>query len=294
MYAFPTWAIGLMYVLGPVVVGVGGMLIVRPTIHRLIHQQDGLNEMVSLNIASFSLFYAIMLGLAVVGVYTQYTSTTEIVEREASTLAALYSDTRALPEENRAVLLADLRAYAKETIEEDWPTQGEGRIPIGGTARLAAYQEHMAAVHPEDRADQVAYAGAFGQYEKLVELRSNRLARVTSKTPTLLWWIVGVGGALTVGIIWMLDMEVVIHGILTTVLCLFLGIVFFFVADMDKPFRGDVFIGPESYELVYKSLMQTPPPGATKTASKPVERPGLVASATSPAPQALKSSPTSP
>jgi hypothetical protein len=257
MYALPIWVIGMIYVLGPVIVGVGGMLLVRPTIHRLIHQQEGLNEMVSLNIASFSLFYAIMLGLAVVGVYTSYTSTSEVVEREASTLAALYSDTRALPEENRATLLADLRAYAKETIDQDWPAQQAGHVPTEGTRRILAYQQHMASVKPDDRAAQIAYAGAFGQYEKLVELRATRLSRVTAHTPALLWWIIGVGGVLTVGIIWMLDMEVYIHSILTAVLCLFLGIVFFFIADMDKPFRGDAFIGPDAYELVYRDLMAT-------------------------------------
>jgi Protein of unknown function (DUF4239) len=261
MYALPMWAIGLIYVLGPVVVGVGGMLLVRPTIHRLIHQQEGLNEMVSLNIASFSLFYAIMLGLAVVGVYTQYSSTTDVVEREASTLAALYSDTRALPEANRAVLLADLRAYAKETIDKDWPAQRAGHVPTDGTQKILAYQQHMSEVKPDDRAAQISYAGAFGQYEKLVELRATRLARVTSQTPALLWWIIGVGGVLTVGIIWMLDMEVYIHCILTAVLCLFLGIVFFFIADMDKPFRGDAFVGPDAYELVYRDLMQSPDTG---------------------------------
>lgn len=258
MYDYPTWVIGLLFSLGSVVAGLAGMLLVRPLFHYLIHQQDRLNEMVSLNIASFSLFYAIMLGLAAVGVYTQYVSTTEIVEREASTLAALYSDTKALPEPSRTQLLADLRAYAKETIEADWPTQKKGKVPTGGTRQLTAYQDHLAMVHPADRADQVAYAGAFGQFEKLVELRSNRLARVTAATPSLLWWVIGIGACLTIGIIWMLDMEIYVHGILTAILCLFLGIVFFFIADMDRPFRGDVFIGPEPYELTYHSLMKTP------------------------------------
>lgn len=266
VYDYPTWSMALLFSVGSAVLGVAGMLAVRPIFHRLIHQQDRLNEMVSLNIASFSLFYAIMLGLAAVGVYSQYVSTTEIVEREASTLAALYSDTRALPEASRGQLLADLRAYAKETIEGDWPTQGAGRVPIGGTKRLAAYQQHLSDVHPTDRADQVAYAGAFGQFEKLVELRSNRLARVTGGTPALLWWIVGIGGFLTVAIIWMLDMEIYVHGILTAVISLFLGIVFFFIADMDQPFRGDVLAGPDPYVLTYHSLMMAPsgPPAATR------------------------------
>lgn len=277
LYAYPIWVAGLLYVVGPVVVGVGGMLLVRPTIHRLIHQQEGLNEMVSLNIASFSLFYAIMLGLAVVGVYTSYVSTSEVVEREASTLAALYSDTRSMPDANRSILLADLRAYAKATIEEDWPDQQHGRIPSSGTKRIAAFQEHLATVKPDDRTGQIAYAGAFGQFEKLVELRATRLARVTAHTPALLWWIIGIGGVLTVGIIWMLDMEVYIHSILTAVLCLFLGIVFFFIADMDKPFRGDMFIGSDAYELVYQNLMRLPDtPGKPPSIAPPAaaSRPG--------------------
>ena len=87
------------------------------------------------------------------------------------------------------------------------------------------------------------------------------MATRLSSTPALLWWIIGVGGVLTVGIIWMLDMEVYIHSFLTSVLCLFLGIVFFFIADMDKPFRGDAFIGPDAYELVYKDLMLLPDTG---------------------------------
>jgi len=68
MYDYPTWVVGLIFALGSMVAGIAGMLLVRPIFHRLIHKQDRLNEMVSLNIASFSLFYAIMLGLAAVGV----------------------------------------------------------------------------------------------------------------------------------------------------------------------------------------------------------------------------------
>ncbi len=55
----------------------------------------------------------------------------------------------------------------------------------------------------------------------------------------------------------MLDMEINVHGILTAVLSMFLGIVIFLIADMDKPFRGDVLVGPDAYELVYGSLMKT-------------------------------------
>jgi hypothetical protein len=65
-----------------------------------------------------------------------------------------------------------------------------------------------------------------------------------------------IGAAFTIGIIWMLDMETHIHGILTAVLSTFLGIVIFLIADMDRPFRGSVLVGSDAYELVYGSLMK--------------------------------------
>src|SRR4051812_2149382 len=160
IYDYPTWMVGTLFGLGSMTVSLGGMLLVRPIFHKLIHGQSRVNEMVSLNIASFSLFYGIMLGLVAVGVYTDYVSTKDTVQREAASLAALYSDTNAFPEPSRTLMLGDLRAYARETIDKDWPTQVAGHVPKGGTARLTLYQDHLRAVRPQTKPDEVAFAEA--------------------------------------------------------------------------------------------------------------------------------------
>jgi hypothetical protein len=256
MYDYPTWAMGCLFAFGSTAVSLTGMMLVRPLFHRWIHGQDKTNEMVSLNIASFSVFYGILLGLVAVGVYTEYAATSDIVEREAATLSALYSDTGALPEPQRTRLLTDLRAYAKTTIEKDWPAQARGVVPTAGTALVDAYQKDLVVVHPTVKADEIAYAEASGQFEKLVELRSNRLARVIAGLPNLFWTVLLIGAAFSIGIIWMLDMEIHVHGILTAVLSMFLGIVIFLIADMDKPFRGDRLVDADAYQLVYDTLMR--------------------------------------
>jgi len=51
-------------------------------------------------------------------------------------------------------------------------------------------------------------------------------------------------------------MEVHVHVLLSGVLSIFLGIVIFLIAAMDNPFRGDVSVGPDSFQLVYDSLMK--------------------------------------
>ena len=102
--------------------------------------------------------------------------------------------------------------------------QAKGKVPVGGTAHIVTFQRDLLNVHPTVKVDEIAYAGASGQFEKLVELRSNRLVKVTSGIPNLLWTVLLIGAAFTVAIIWMLDMEIVVHAILTAVLSMFLGI----------------------------------------------------------------------
>lgn len=257
VYDYPTWLMGLAFAVGGMLISLVGMFLVRPFFHKWIHGEDRTNEMVSLNIASFSVFYGILLGLVAVGVYANYAAADDLVEREASTLSALYSDTGALPEPHRAKLLTDLRAYAKETIEKDWPIQANGQVPTGGTAYVEAFQRDLLNVHPTIKVDEIAYAGASGQFEKLVELRSNRLVKVTSGIPNLLWTVLLIGAAFTVAIIWMLDMEVIVHAILTAVLSMFLSIVIFMIVIMDKPFRAEGLTDSDPFQLVYTGLMKS-------------------------------------
>jgi hypothetical protein len=256
VYDLPTLFVFLVSAVLAMLLGLAGMFLLRPLCHRWIHSQDKTNEMVSLSMASFSVFYGILLGLVAIGVYANYAATADNVVREASSLAALYSDTNALPEPQRSVLLADLRAYARDTIDIDWPAQVRGFVPNAGTARMAAFQKDFQATRPTNKGEEIAYAEAFGQFEKLVELRSNRLAVVSAGIPTILWWVLWIGAFLSIGIVWMLDMEAHIHGVLVAVLSMFLGIVIFLIADMDKPFRGRVIAKPDPYELVFSDFMK--------------------------------------
>ncbi len=254
IFYYPAWAVAVLVGLAAMALGLGGMFLLRPVFHRWIHGQDRTNEMVSLSMASFSVFYGILLGLVTVGVYANFAAAADNITREASSLAALYSDTSSLPEPHRSILLADLRAYAKDTIETDWPAQAKGQVPGAGTSRVAAIQKDFEAVHPTEKTDEIAYAEAFGQFEKLVELRSSRLAEINSGIPFLLWWVLWIGAFLSLGLVWMLDMEAHIHGILTAVLSMFLGIIVFVLADMDRPFRAGI-AGPDPYVMVDGNLM---------------------------------------
>ena len=72
----------------------------------------------------------------------------------------------------------------------------------------------------------------------------------------MLWWVVWIGALLNIGLIWMLYMEIHVHLILGGALSLFLGLVIFLVAVLDNPFRGEVSVGPDDFQLISDVLMK--------------------------------------
>jgi hypothetical protein len=232
-----------------------GLLLFRSRVSEWIHTETRANDLVGVALGSFSVLYGILLGLVAVGAYQNFSSVSDLVDREASSLSSLYLDVGQLPDPYRFTLQNDLRKYVRDTIDVGWPMQRKGVIPTGGTKRLNVFFDDLSAFKPTDKRTEFIFAEAFRQLNNLVELRRARLAAVTTGLPAVLWWVVGLGAFMNIVLVWMLDMEIHVHVILAAVLSLFLGLVIFLVAAMDCPFRGQVSVAPDALELVYQTQM---------------------------------------
>jgi Protein of unknown function (DUF4239) len=258
IYDYPTWVMGLLFAAVFVGVGLVGLFVFRTLLGDWIHTESRTNELVGVSLASFSVLYGILLGLVAVGAYENYSAMGDLVTKEASCVASLYRDASAFPEPYRETLHRDLRAYVRYTVDLGWPAQRQGLVPEGGSQVVTALFDDLTTFNPADKRSELIFAETFRQFNSLVEFRRVRLAEVTSGIPTILWWVVAIGAVLNLVLIWMMDMETRVHVMLTTVLSLFLASVIFLVVAMDHPFRGEVSVGSEPFEQVYRTLMQAP------------------------------------
>ncbi len=258
IYDYPTWAMGLLFAVAFLVFSLGGQFLFRALLAKWIHTEARTNELVGISMASFAVLYGILLGLVAVGAYQNYSVMDDLVTKEASCLASLYRDTSAFPEPYRQTLHRDLRTYARQTIDLGWPAQRHGVVPGGGSQIISTLFDDLTAFNPGDKRGEIIFAETFRQFNELVEFRRARLADVTTGIPAILWWVVAIGAVLNLILMWMLDMEVHVHVMLTTVMGLFLASVIFMTIAMDRPFRGEVSVGPDAYERVYQTLMQGP------------------------------------
>jgi Protein of unknown function (DUF4239) len=254
IYDYPSLAIAVLF--GTVFVAVtwSGIFLTRATVHSWIHRETRANEMVGFALSSFVLF-GFLLGLLAVATYQNYSTVGDIVDKEASSTAALNRDFTGYPQPIRGQLRDRLREYARFTIEDGWPQQRKGIVPLGGTERITSLFDVLAAFEPAKKSEEIFHAESLQEFNHLIELRRARLASVTTGLPPVLWWVVAFGALMNIVLIWMQDMEIHVHLILGGVLASIFGVVIFLIAALDNPFRGEVSVGPDSIALVYQTMM---------------------------------------
>ncbi|MGH6840847.1 MAG: DUF4239 domain-containing protein [Methylocella sp.] len=255
IYDYPSLAIAVAFCTVFVALTWGGIFVIRATIHSWIHRDARANEMIGFALSSFFVLFGLLLGLLAVATYQNYANVDDIVDKEASSIAALYRDFSGYPQPVRGQLQAGLREYARYTIEDGWPRQRLGIVPAGGSARIDALLQILAGFEPAKKSEEIFHAEALRQFNHLVELRRSRLANVTTGLPPVLWWVVAFGALMNIILIWIQDMEIHVHMILGAALASILGVVIFLIAALDNPFRGKVGAGPDAIALVYATLL---------------------------------------
>jgi len=256
IYDYPSWVIGLLFCGTFVSFTWIGIFLTRATVHSWLHQEKRANEMVSVALSSYFVLFGLLLGLLAVATYQNYAKVSDIVDNEASSLAALYREISSLPQPSRGQLEQRLREYTRYTIEEGWAQQRKGIVPKGEAVRSGLLIRSLLDFEPSNEREEVIYEGALRQSVHRNELSQARLSNVTTGLPAVLWWVVAIGAAINIVLIWMQDMEIHVHMILGAALACILGLVIFLIAELDNPFRGEVSTGPDSIARVYEDVMK--------------------------------------
>lgn len=234
----------------------GGLLLLRPRIRTWFGPEPGENEFVSYFLSAYGVFYGLMLGLIAVATYQNYTDAGNAVASEVNTISALYRDVSSYPEPVRSVLQKHLHDYVHFVVDEAWPAQQKGLIHEDGAVRVNRFQEDLFAFQPKTKSEELIHAEALRQFNVFCGTRTARLQSVSTALPEELWYVVAIGAMLNLALIWGFSIDrLSTHLVLSGILSLFVGLMLFFIAAMDNPFRGEVSVNPDAYRGVLDKLM---------------------------------------
>jgi hypothetical protein len=238
-----------------------GIIFIKPLLGLLLKHQADTNGVVGNSISAFSMFYGLLLGLISVAIYRNFSNLSGSITREASIVAALYRNFSAYDPPVREELQKALRAYVRTTIDEDWPTQMQVKVPTGGSDRVTLMYSKLTAYEPQRIGQQILHAEALRQFNTFVEVRRTRLANIVGSIPGVLWYVVLMGAALNIPLFWMFDLRFLVHMTLGGIVAFFLGVMILIIVNLERPFRGDVTVGAVPFAAVYDSMMRAPSDG---------------------------------
>ena len=258
LFDLPLWVVGLCLV---VVMGglaaIGLLWVRRRVLPRFqFPEEDG--HFTSTVVHSVMVFYALTVAMIAITVWEHYDAAARIVSEEATELATLYRDVSAYPPPTQAQLQDTLREYTQSVIKEAWPEQHKGLIPRGGVERISRFQKILTEFEPTTEGQKILHAETLRTYNQMIDARRMRLDAVQTALPGLLWTVIFVGAALGIAASYFFRVkDYRLHMTLVVLLTVFFAMVIFVVFAFDRPFRGDMGIEAEPYQLVYDQLMMS-------------------------------------
>lgn len=236
-------------------IGLIGQRWTRRWVKRIPGNDGRYNDLINATIATVGVFFGITLGLISVGAWQEFTDINTNVNQEVSSINVLYRAVSLYPDPSRELLRNSLKEYVHYAIHEEWPSQQQGIVPKGGTAKVTAFQKGLYAFEPVSESMKAVHAETIAAFNEMIRQRRSRLQSVTSGLPSTLWLVVIFGSLLNIVIPWLLVYDRQFMQDVTIVLtAATIGLLVFLMAAMDYPFRGEFSVTPESFQLIYERM----------------------------------------
>ncbi|WP_405608545.1 DUF4239 domain-containing protein [Streptomyces sp. NBC_01511] len=185
--------------------------------------------------------YAIVLGLAIAGVWEARGGAQESVRQEAQALHEVQARSEVYPAEVRDRIRGDVDAYVSYVVHKEWPHMSEhNSLSDKGTALLEQVRRSVTDYVPADDHEAQAYQPLVDQVAAADDSRGARGENAGATMPGVVWFGLITGAVVTVGLIFTLQIrrswrELLLAGLFSALIAFLL----FLIWDFDAPYgRG--------------------------------------------------------
>jgi len=248
IYDLSELSLALVIVGGSLVFSLVGMRVARPWVARWLGATHPHNDLLSIMLATTGLLYGITLGLVSIAAWSAYEATADSVAQEAAVAAALIADVDVFPEPARTEILQSIAVWRDHVVNESWPAQRRGVKPKAESAVLHRVEQALVHFEPQTAAQTALLQAALKELNELVRLGMLRFESIEGGLPHMLWWIVILGAVQLIGCMWLLSSSKPSLAYFSTAMVAgLLGLLIFFLAEVNNPMRGDYGISSHGF-----------------------------------------------
>ncbi len=237
------------FLFGGVVLSLAGAFLVRRFAPHEVMEEH--KEVAGFLYGVVGAIYAVLLALAVVGLWEEFREAEETADREASKVMDLIRLTDSTALETRLALQGVLYRYVERVLGEEWPAMAQG-IPIQVRSReVDEMWEQLRGFSPASDRDLALWEKTMDALVDLTEARRARALSARQGLPRAMWAVLIAGAVLTVGFSYFFRLRnASAQAALTAMLAMSLMLQLFLLSALEYPFSGGVRVEPRSFELL--------------------------------------------
>jgi hypothetical protein len=241
-------------VIGFIALALAGLMVVRRRVP--LEQLQEQHDVAAACFAVLGGLYGIVLAFVLVSSWERYEAARQEVEHEVDALSDVYRHAQVLPEPTRTDLQQLILAYGHSVIDSEWATMATGeRSPE--TQRI--YGTMWARLLATPASDQVAvFQNTLSKMDDFSDARRGRLRYIRVGMPDLVWVFLVSSGIITVAFSYFFGLRLLVPQVLMT--AALAGIIAFtlvLIAELQRPFGGEVSLQPTDFVAALKSWNST-------------------------------------
>ncbi|MCX7008609.1 MAG: DUF4239 domain-containing protein, partial [Kiritimatiellaeota bacterium] len=215
-------------------------------------------ERVGFTYAVFGLIYGVLLAFTIIVAWERFAETERIVMHETTVLSELWRDIKVFPPADRDGIHSNLMAYAQSVVEDEWPVMGaQGRANPKTAKIYEQLWDRTYVLHPETKIQEAYLTEVLGDISQVSANRRLRLLYSRTEINSILWLVLLLGAAPTVGYTLLFANK---HGwvqiLITMSVMLIVSLSLLVVLSLQYPFTGDVSIQPEAFRDLLESFQR--------------------------------------
>jgi hypothetical protein len=227
--------------------------------HRRVTEDDDPSEtpdVIEYMTMMIGVVYAIVLGLAIAGVWEARSSAQDDLLAEAQALHEVSARAEVYPADFRARVRGDVDAYVTFVVDTEWSyMEKNGEISPRGTELLARLRQDVASRAPQSDLEAQVYQPIMDRIAAADETRTSRGQNVGPTMPGVVWFGLIVGALVTVGMVFALQIrrsgrELVLVGTFSALIAFLL----FLIWDFDDPFGRGISVTTQPFLDLFPAL----------------------------------------
>lgn len=245
MHGTHLWVVGVFMMVIAEIYAVGLMLSTR--YHYGPDRLKLNNEVAGFKFAVVGVFYAVMLAFVVIAVWEDYSETENAVRDEAKAAVDLYRVALAIPDQGDEIQTG-IQRYVEIVQAEAWDSMAVGERNQRVAQALGSLNDAVLALKPDNRKEAVLFEHALDLVTVIADSRNERLDSANGSVPGVLWFVLVVGGLITLGYpAFFAASNVGAQVLMTASLAALVALSLLLALAFDFPFTGNPHISKEPF-----------------------------------------------